>query len=116
METFIDPFLIKPLHDVRNPALLAELTTSMEDEGWRERPLLVIKCKSGYLAWTGSHRIAPARAARLREVPCYVLQESKFTRRKLDVNWGIDDSERLKVIQEIGDEGAINLMWSEGRT
>lgn len=112
----LDPNAITPLHEARNRRHADSLAADMKENGWEGRPLLVIKRKSNYLAWTGSHRIAAAREAGLSSVPCYVLQQSKLARHGFDAEWGhVEDHERLKILTTIGDETAIHIMWQEGR-
>lgn len=87
----------------------------MEENGWNGRPLLVIRSGDENYAWTGSHRIAAARAASLQEVPCYVLDESILPD-GIDARRGhCEDSDRLNAIRKTGDETAIRIMWLEGR-
>jgi ParB-like chromosome segregation protein Spo0J len=112
----IDPAEITPLHEVRIESLLDGLTADMKENGWQGRPLLVIKRPSGFLAWTGSHRIAAAIKAGLAAVPCYVLEERKLIRRGFHATQGhVLDYERLEILRKIGDEQAIHLMWQEGQ-
>jgi hypothetical protein len=118
MITFINPEEIQPLHEVLRvrQGFLKGLVDDMKKNGWRGRALLVIERESGYLAWTGSHRIAAARTAGLEAVPCYVLHERKLIRRGFDALWGhVADFERLEILRKIGDEQAIHLMWLEGQ-
>lgn len=115
--SLINPNEIEPLHEARIPALLRELAEDMEENGWSGRPLLVIERKSEYLAWTGSHRIAAARKAGLKAVPCYVVAELKLTRLGFDASWGhVMDYERFEILKKVGDATAIQLMWQEGRS
>lgn len=112
----IDPWRIAPLHGVRQRKLLSQLVASMRRAGWRGRPLLVIEHGDDYIAWTGSHRIAAAREAKLDRVPCYVMAENALKRVGADAEWGhVEDQERLSIVVKTGDEAAINLMWQEGR-
>jgi hypothetical protein len=114
--TSIDPREIEPLHGVRDQTLLDNLATGMKQSGWQGRPLLVIDRESGYLAWTGSHRIAAAIEAGLSLVPCYVIDERELLDRRFDpARDHVMDYERLQILMSIGDAGAINLMWQEGR-
>ena len=116
MITSIDPAEITPLHEVRNETLLNWLSADMQENGWEGRPLLVIDRPSGFLAWTGSHRIVAAKNAKLPSVPCYVIQENELIERGFDCEWGhVEDYERLEILRKIGDEQAIHLMWLEGQ-
>jgi hypothetical protein len=113
---FLDIDLIVPLHEPRSAALLAELKDSMMEDGWNGRALLVIEREADYLAWTGSHRLAAAKSVGISHVPCHVVSEASLADVGADSGWGhVEDSDRLRIIQEIGDEDAIAIMWSEGR-
>jgi hypothetical protein len=108
---------ITPLHKARSDHHLRELTNDMIENGWCGRPLLVIERDSDYLAWTGSHRIAAAKLAGLASIPCYVLPESALTTRGFDSERGhVEDRERVKILQEVGDETALHIMWQENRS
>jgi len=97
--------------------LLRSLATDMKENGWTERPLLVIERASDFLAWTGSHRIAAAKLAGLETVPCYVLQESELTSRGFEAQFGhVMDYERLEILKKVGDGDALHLMWQENRS
>jgi len=113
----IPPQDLNSLHEVREQEVFKELVVSMAENGWQGRPLLVIDCEDKYVAWTGSHRIAAARKVGLLEVPCYVVSEHELLPHGVEAKWGHhDDSDRLSVIQKIGDEVALDLMWQEGQS
>lgn len=106
---------ITPLHEARSQRHLRDLTADMKENGWRERPLLVIERDTDFVAWTGSHRLAAAKLAGLNQVPCYVLSESRLESQGYDAEQGVEDWERLKILQELGDETALSIMWQENR-
>jgi hypothetical protein len=107
---------ITPLHPGKNERQLKTLAESLAREGWHGRPLLVIEREDDYLAWTGSHRIAAAKLAGFKTVPCYVLQEAQLTEKGFDAEHGqVFDSDRLEILRKVGDETAIHIMWFEGR-
>ena len=113
----LSPHDVEPLYLPRSNRQLGELVASMTAEGWLGRALLVIEADSIFYAWTGSHRIAAAREAKLTEIPCYVVPEERIAQHGVTATRGhCDDSDRLAVIQKTGDDTAIFLMWSEGRT
>jgi len=117
MTTNLDPSFITPLHGVRNQSLLEELRDDMAENGWNGRLLLVIETDTDYVAWTGSHRIAAALAAKLKSVPCYVIPVRKLIAKGFDPTFGhVEDWERLNIIRKVGDETAIHIMWAEGRS
>jgi hypothetical protein len=112
--TSIDPAEIEPLHEVPSQARLDALTAGMKENGWQGLPLLVIEGESGYLAWTGSHRIPAAIGAGLSLVPCYVIHEHELLRRGFDPVVGhVMDYERLQILKKIGDPVAIRIMRQE---
>jgi hypothetical protein len=66
---------IIPPHEVRDDEKLEAIRASMEDDGWKGRPLLVVPHPAAdrtFLALTGSHRLAAAALAGREDVPCYV--------------------------------------------
>lgn len=63
---------ITPRHEVRDVAHRDAIAASMSEDGWIGRPLVVVDSGDGYLALTGSHRLAAARLAGLDEVPVLV--------------------------------------------
>ena len=77
--------LVRPPHPVTRPALAARLEASMRARGWVGRPVLVEQlARAGrdgarYQGWTGSHRIAAARAAGI-EVPIVVVPAAALAR------------------------------------
>ena len=108
---------ITPLHELRSSQHLQDLVDDMRENGWRGRPLLVIERAEDYLAWTGSHRLAAAKDARIISVPCYVLAESELTSRGFDAEHGhVEDYERLAILQKVGDDTALAIMWQENRS
>jgi hypothetical protein len=114
---YLDPKEITALHEARSHQHLGELTDDMERNGWTGRPLLVIERENDYLAWTGSHRIAAAKEVGLRQIPCYVLSESKLLALGFDAQWGhVEDRERLAILRKVGDEVALSIMWQENRS
>lgn len=113
----LDPEEITPLHEARSPRHLRELVDDMRLNGWHGRPLLVIERENGYLAWTGSHRIAAAKEAGLTQIPCYVLSESELNAHGFDAERGhVEDRERLAILRKVEDEVALSLMWQENRS
>jgi hypothetical protein len=114
---YLDPEEITPLHEARSHQHLGELTDDMESNGWTGRPLLVIERENDYLAWTGSHRIAAAKKAGIKQIPCYALSESELVAHGFDAVWGhVEDYERLEILREVGDEAAVAIMWQENRS
>jgi len=113
---YLNPTRVKPLHSSRSPQKFVALADDMELNGWTGRPLLVIhRSDLSYQAWTGSHRIFAAIAARLKTIPCYVVDETQLPK-GIDAQYGtVEDSDRLRAIQQTGDEAAIRIMSMEGR-
>jgi ParB-like chromosome segregation protein Spo0J len=110
----LDPCELEPLHEPNNERFLQTLIEDMQSNGWTDRPLLVIATENGFVAWTGSHRIAAAREAGLSTVPCYVLDESALRPFEVDAKNGhAMDHERLDIMQKLGDPDAISLMQQD---
>jgi hypothetical protein len=113
----IDLDEITPIHEVRNLKLVKELVSDMRENGWQGQPLLVIERAQDYFAWTGCHRIEAAKQVGYSSVPCYVIQERDLQSLGFDAEWGhVDDTHRLDIIRKLGDETALSIMWSEGRS
>ena len=116
---------IRPLHEVRNKTKLEALTKEIEQHGWTGNPVLVEKVGDGYRAWTGTHRLAAAKAAGLDTVPVVFVDTEKVwkaLRYKEDISKIIkdglvdatyDDEDRYKLLEEAGDAQAAALMQEE---
>lgn len=70
---------ICPPHEVRDTEKYDRLVEAFAD-GWVGRPLLVENLGEGYgyQSWTGSHRIAAARAAGIETIPVVVVDTAKL--------------------------------------
>jgi len=72
----LPPREIRPIHEPRDPELLAALVRSMRRNGWLGRPLLVLRQDDGiYQGLTGSHRLSAAVETELPAVPVIVPPE-----------------------------------------
>lgn len=109
----LDPGEITPLHEPTHS--IDSLADDMRENGWQGRPLLVVETPTAYLAWTGSHRIAAARASHLQAIPCRVIDEADLLAVADDPHWHCMDYERLAILRKTGDEAAIALMVDEAR-
>lgn len=124
---WIEPELIEPPHEVRDRAKLARLIDAMNaDERWTHRPLLAIEDPVyGYVALTGSHRIAAAREV-WAEIPVVVVDGGRAARRGLTVDLVgrqlrlffrgrmlTDEDEKIAALRAIGDRAAARLMQME---
>ena len=69
---------ISPWNPVEDQDLFAALRHSMEEHGWRGRPLLVYQQMGSWRAVTGSHRYAAAKAAKIAKIPCIILPDSRL--------------------------------------
>lgn len=72
----LDPKLIKPIHGIQDSRKYRDLVISMDQEGWRGRPILVVdvsKRKPTFQALTGSHRLAAALSVGLETIPVLVV-------------------------------------------
>jgi hypothetical protein len=110
----IDPKEIRALNEAVNVTLLEELVENMKENGWQGRPILVFETESEYMAWTGSHRIAAAIEVGLVRVPCYVLQASALSKEEFRSGCcNHSNVERVELVRNTGDAGAIELMEQE---
>ena len=123
------PADIEPLHEVRDAGKLETLTASMERNGWQGRAILVSVRDGGFFAYTGSHRIAAARAAGLEQIPVVVI---KIVEERTDdepddddetpapeydaygrIEMGMDDDDRLERIGAWDLPMALDLIEQE---
>ena len=113
-------------HGVRYPHHWLRLFKSFHrHKGWHGRPLLVERVRAGsrhpgirYIAWTGSHRIGAAFAARIWEVPvieirCKLWDEAHGPPKTSRMSETYQDKDRLAMILATGDRRAIALMERE---
>ena len=123
-----DPADIEPLHEVRDAGKLEALVASMERDGWQGRALLVSAREGRFFAYTGSHRIAAARAAGLDQVPVVVIE---ITEERTDdepdddetpapeydaygrIELGSDDDDRLEALRAWSLPMSLGLMGQE---
>ena len=116
---------IEPLHSAGDRALVRQLAQSMQQEGWRGNPLLVIDLGYGYQALTGSHRLEAAREAGLDEVPAVVIDDPGHRVkgdgcetcgndcRIIRLIEARDDYERADIVTEIYGEDYATLLLAE---
>ena len=96
----------------------------MRDVGWQGRRLLVIDTGDGYLALTGTHRIAAAAVAGV-DIPVLAITTTPYDpddsgsvleAEQIDaILRAMDDDERLDALRETGLQDAIDLMDQEIR-
>ena len=122
-----NPTDIEPLHEVRDAEKLEALTASMERDGWQGRPILVSARDGGFFAYTGSHRIAAARAAGLDQVPVVVIEITETRTDEPDddetpapeydaygrIELGNDDDDRLEALRAWELPMSLDLMEQE---
>ena len=77
--------------------------------------MLVIETAGGYVAWTGSPRIAAARVAELQKLPCLIVPEAELGPEYSAKHGHVFDYDPLKILLEMGNEPAIKLMWFENK-
>lgn len=92
-----DPADIEPLHEVRDAKKLEALVASMGRGGWQGRPILVSARDGRFFAYTGSHRIAAARAAGLDQVPVVVIEIAEEPATDGPATDGVEDEEGTAV-------------------
>jgi ParB-like chromosome segregation protein Spo0J len=107
-------------HEARDRQHLDALTVSMEADGWQGRPLLVLAGagEEGGQAWTGSHRLAAARAAGLQEVPAVIVDLAVVEAAAAELGWTSleavpDDEDRLAVLEAAGLQAGADLVRLE---
>ncbi|MBR2743409.1 MAG: ParB N-terminal domain-containing protein [Clostridia bacterium] len=103
-EEYIDPERVQTVNGVTDRKKYDALVSSFTRNGWDGRPLVVVENgNEGYIALTGSHRIAAAREARIN-VPAIVLDNTEETARLIDA---YRDDEREEIAKELAEEGVI---------
>lgn len=111
-------------HGVRYPHHWERLFKSFRrHKGWHGRPLLVERVSGRhpgirYVAWTGSHRLAAAFAARIWEVPVIEIRRELWDEvhgkaKTVRLSETFDDEQRLAMISVTRDVRAIALMDRE---
>ncbi len=114
--TSIETKWIEPLHEVRDAEKLAALIDSMQVSGWVGRPLLVVNvCDNQHQAYTGSHRLAAAKAVGMEDIPCLVLEAGDFGSEDdyFAFDEAVDDVRRLDALLDINLAEAADLMMAE---
>lgn len=96
----IDVADIEPPNEVEDEYLLEEIQESMAKSGWSGRPLIAW----GTIAYTGSHRIAAARAVGLDVVPTIQLPAGLA---------GRNDDEKLEELEDLEEAGEIDEIFLE---
>lgn len=120
---WIDARRILPLHEIRRPHHFRELVERMRRYGWQGRPLAVEALSGGrtklrasgdghYMGWTGTHRLAAARALGIK-VPVILINGGKASRQAL-VRRTTTDRSRLMFLRRRRDPAA-DLMLAELR-
>ena len=110
----VDPSYFIPLHNVREQEKLKKISSSMEREGYKGRPVLVMNEDSneGINVLTGTHRIAAAKENNI-EVPIYRVQ---LEPEEIEEMMGArDDEDRLYILENAKEPDlyAISLMKKE---
>ena len=109
---------IFPPHSVRDTEKFEALKSAFETSGWEGRPLLVVEYGDVFQALTGSHRWAAADAAEMEEVPCVLVDTDKLIEAGYDADAlrsASDDDDVYNILEETGDEDAVELMLEEMR-
>lgn len=113
---YLNPRRILPPHEVRRHGHLRELVVLMRRSGWQGRPLLVEKLAGGrhFFAWTGTHRLAAAKAAGLRQIPCVLVNRGRAPKVLPQGASTTSDVSRLRALSTRRDPAAA-LMRAEIR-
>lgn len=104
--------IILPLHEVTDHAKVESIAESMRANGWIGRPILVEDEDANETqAFTGTHRLAAAELAGIEpEVYSLVNGNTDIGALMFDC---VDDDDRMDVIDQGGDEVAIEIMQEE---
>lgn len=109
----ISPWRITPPHSVTDQEKFESIRDGLELNGWTGRPILVLEWGEEWIALTGSHRIAAARAAGFEGVPCAVLPAAALIAAEYGPEDMYDDDVIVHILREIHAEEAEDLMLLE---
>lgn len=104
----MSPWDVRPPHEATSVRKLRTFSSSMLTRGWIGRPLVAVPAVTGLQALTGSHRLAAARKAGMKEIPVYVIDTAG---RPVDVPG--DDRTWLGLVARLGDPEATEIMRQE---
>ncbi len=120
---WVDPRRVLPLHELRRPHHFAELVSRMRRHGWQGRPLLVevladakyrMRASGHFMNWTGTHRLAAARAAGLTRVPVVFVNRGRPMGRLPAATRTTTDPHRYQVLRFRRDPTSV-MMYAELR-
>lgn len=101
----LDPQEITTQNEVRDPGMRDYLVQQFEENGWDGRPIVAYdNGGNGYVALTGSHRVAAAAEAGI-QVPAVLIESQEAIARLADT---YSDEERAMVADELLEEGEID--------
>ena len=81
------------------------MINSLERNGYKGRPVVVLdNANEGYIALTGSHRLAAAEAVGI-EIPAVIVHANEYTVELLDVR---DDNELADVAESLYNDKKIS--------
>lgn len=110
---YLDPYSIVPLHEIEDEKKLADLTESMEAQGWVGDPIVVLDLGNEYRAASGTHRIEAAKNAEIDvpvisiEFPDDASEEEKYLYDQL-IN-GSEDSDRMEAMKQLANLGIVPM-------
>jgi hypothetical protein len=111
---------VYPLHSVYDKYKYTKLVEDMDSHGWIGRPILVEPFGDGFAAWTGSHRLAAARAAGLSSIPVVIIDVETLLENEGEPPDGkpfsslaTDDESRFDMLVRNGLIDAAQLMGQE---
>lgn len=103
-DELLDPEYIRKINDVEK-SKLAKMINSLERNGYKGRPVVVLdNANEGYIALTGSHRLAAAEAVGI-EIPAVIVHANEYTVELLDVR---DDNELADVAESLYNDKKIS--------
>lgn len=121
-DDYLSPTRILPPHEVRDKNKFQALVKAFFLEGWQGRPLLVEPAPDDgpAWAWTGSHRLAAAKAAHLEEIPVVYVDTEKLEaegylrgQKGYFVELLFDDYEKERALRSSDDTKALELIEIE---
>lgn len=124
----LNPLFVDPVNDI-DQARVATLAASLRNVGWIGPEILVEETEHGFVAWTGSHRLAAAKIAGV-SVRCLVLGKTEARSafeatysRGYHRSWrdavtdaeGPFDQDRLRALRRVGLEEMADHLAEEVR-
>jgi len=101
---------VRPYHPPRRWDQLEALITSMREFGWKGRPIVVADTQDGFVAFTGSHRLAAAKDAGVPSIPIIVMTPDEF---HVAREAGVFQDDRMEALLAEGYRAIGELMYMD---